>query len=355
MKKILLTLAIVITGCSGDAQSFFTPSPYANAPQGVGANNILGWGENFDRTIDVRPNPHPTLGTMIINYHTGLTFSAHSFYGGIRFYNQGYPNPYDPATGSTMVMSITNNNVGVGTANPASKLTVNAGEATKSIEISGNNFNGDANTHYFPALSFYATKDGTRPQAASAEIVFSDRPGTLGYAVNSRAADILFYTAHSYDPGSNLYGGYPDLSMVIRSTQDGGYVGIGTTIPDAKLAVNGTIHAKEVKVDLTGWPDYVFNANYNLPALTDVKTYIDQNHHLPDMPSAEEVTKEGINLGEMNKVLTKKVEELILYLIEKDEEIKYQREDNKKLHTAIKELKQQVSTLSDHQPGKRHL
>jgi hypothetical protein len=107
-------------------------------------------------------------------------------------------------------------------------------------------------------------------------------------------------------------------------SEHGGNVGIGTTVPDAKLAVNGTIHTKEVRVDLTGWSDYVFKKDYKLLTLDEVRDYIGQYGHLPDMPSEKEVLANGLNLGEINKVLTKKVEELTLYLIEQDNERKRQ-------------------------------
>ncbi|MDB5004937.1 MAG: hypothetical protein JWQ34_3162 [Mucilaginibacter sp.] len=96
-----------------------------------------------------------------------------------------------------------------------------------------------------------------------------------------------------------------------------GNVGIGTTQPDTKLTVNGTIHSKEVKVDTSiPVPDYVFEPTYKLPQLSELKTYLDANHHLPEIPSAAEIQKNGLNLGEMNIKLLKKVEELTLYLIE---------------------------------------
>lgn len=109
----------------------------------------------------------------------------------------------------------------------------------------------------------------------------------------------------------------------------GGNVGIGTTTPDSKLAVNGTIHSTEVKVDMNGWPDYVFKPEYDLLPLSDVKNYIDKNQHLPEVPSAQEIAKDGLNLGEMNKLLIKKIEELTLYLIEIKKESESLKEKQK--------------------------
>jgi hypothetical protein len=174
--------------------------------------------------------------------------------------------------------------------------------------------------------------------------------------VKSFAIEHSFYgitnSSINFLRGYSKYGGSisfntDDNSEKMRITGSGN-VGIGTITPDAKLAVNGTIHTKEVKVDLTGWPDYVFKRGYKLSSLITVKSYIDQNHHLPEMPSEQQIVKEGLNLGEMNRLLVKKVEELTLYLIEKDRQInkleiiqaKYQDEQ-----TQIDQLKQQMETL----------
>jgi hypothetical protein len=113
-----------------------------------------------------------------------------------------------------------------------------------------------------------------------------------------------------------------------------------------RISGTGTVYAKQINVQLTGWPDYVFKPSYQLLPLKEVKTYIDQNNHLPDMPSAEDVSKEGINLGEMNKRLVKKVEELTLYLIEKDKEDKEQKAVNQEQQKQIDLLIKQVTELS---------
>ena len=113
-------------------------------------------------------------------------------------------------------------------------------------------------------------------------------------------------------------GGYFQTPMLIKSD---GNIGIGTTNPTQKLTVNGTIYGKEVKVDLSvPGPDYVFDEDYKLTPLEGIKTYIDKNKRLPEVPSAKEMEMNGIRLGEMNMLLLKKIEEMTLYMIELKQE-----------------------------------
>ena len=117
---------------------------------------------------------------------------------------------------------------------------------------------------------------------------------------------VLYYT-----PGNNLLHAYE------------GKIGINTQFPDHDLTVKGVIHAEEVKVDLQGAlaPDYVFESGYNLRSIEDVRQYIEIQGHLPNIPSAEEMKREGINLKEMNLKLLEKIEELTLYTIQQQVEI----------------------------------
>ncbi|MNX62475.1 hypothetical protein D3C86_934370 [compost metagenome] len=113
-------------------------------------------------------------------------------------------------------------------------------------------------------------------------------------------------------------------------------MGIGTISPDSRLAVNGTIHSKEVKVDMLGWPDFVFKKEYNLPTLEEVEKHIIEKGHLENIPSEEEVIKSGINLGEMDAKLLQKIEELTLYMIEMKKDIADLRKENIALKTKKK-------------------
>lgn len=101
-----------------------------------------------------------------------------------------------------------------------------------------------------------------------------------------------------------------------------GNVGIGTTNPQTSLAVNGDITAKKVKVTLLGWSDYVFDSSYQLAPLSQLEKYISQNKHLPDVPSAVVVEKNGIDIGDNQALLLKKIEELTLYIINQEKRIK---------------------------------
>jgi hypothetical protein len=118
-----------------------------------------------------------------------------------------------------------------------------------------------------------------------------------------------------------------------------GKVGIGTTsLADVnyKLFVEGAIRSRKVRVDQLTWPDYVFNHHYNLPSLAEVEAFIRSNKHLPDVPSAKEVEKEGLDLGDGQAVLLKKIEELTLYIIELNKKSEEQSKKIAALESRIK-------------------
>ena len=109
-----------------------------------------------------------------------------------------------------------------------------------------------------------------------------------------------------------------------------GNIGIGTTSASEKLTVNGNIVSKKVKVTQSGWPDYVFHVSYRLRPLSEVEQYIKQYHHLPDVSSSDEIEANGLDVGDNQSALLKKIEELTLYLIAQ----------NKRLESLEKQLQQ---------------
>jgi hypothetical protein len=138
----------------------------------------------------------------------------------------------------------------------------------------------------------------------------------------------------------------------IMMTDESGNMGLGTSTPHETLSVNGKIRAKEVKVETSNWPDYVFEEGYKVKTLEELESYIKANKHLPEMPAAKEIEANGIALGEIVKIQQKKIEELTLYTIEKDKQlknegliIKMQQRKIEELEKGYLELKQQLKLL----------
>jgi len=121
--------------------------------------------------------------------------------------------------------------------------------------------------------------------------------------------------------GSEMYMG----NNVGRVHLDGTQIAIGVVNAAAgayKLTVSGKIICEELKVELyAAWPDYVFSEQYQLRSIHELKSFISDNNHLPNIPTASEVAEEGFEVGEMNRKLLEKVEELTLYIIQLQEQI----------------------------------
>jgi chitodextrinase len=108
-----------------------------------------------------------------------------------------------------------------------------------------------------------------------------------------------------------------------------------------KMAIDGKLITEEVKVKLSGnWPDYVFKEDYQLPNLEEIQKHIKEKGHLPNIPSAKEVETNGFELGEMNRLLLEKIEELTLYTIQQQNFIESQKELNQKLENKLNQLEE---------------
>jgi hypothetical protein len=178
------------------------------------------------------------------------------------------------------VMSLTGDGkVGIGTSNPAEKLSVQTGI---------NNYG----------------------------IVHTTGPVTLGTYIGGTTGGGYFGTKSNHSLSFFTNDGGPQVILLPN-----GNMGIGITNPQEKLAVNGRIRSKSVFVEAANWPDFVFDSTYNLLTLPEVEEYITRNKHLPNVPKAIEVEKNGQDLGEMQKKLLQKIEELTLYIIEQNKRI----------------------------------
>lgn len=109
-----------------------------------------------------------------------------------------------------------------------------------------------------------------------------------------------------------------------------------------QLDEEGLLRSREIKVDIESWPDYVFKEDYNLLPLNEVRSFIQTNGHLPNVPSASEIEENGVNLGKTAKVSIEKIEELTLYLLELNDKIE---EQDKELKTQRNLLEIQQETI----------
>jgi hypothetical protein len=232
----------------------------------------------------------------------------------LQFWNYGNGGFY----GSRFTI-LDNGNVGVGTASPNSTLQI-----------------GDSNGSGAPTSEIEVKR--------------------LSLAPVTHSGSDWFFTTRDNNLYANLDIGYSNNKTL--TLRHDGNVGIGSTSPDSKLTVKGKIHAEEVKVDLAVPADYVFEKyylgksslkpDYTLLTLSEVEKFTEENHHLPNVPSAKEIKEKGLLLGEMSNVLLQKIEELTLYSIDQKKTIEKQAIAIQKLekeNESFKSLSERLTTI----------
>jgi hypothetical protein len=238
---------------------------------------------------------------------------------------------YFPSSGSSYINN--GGNVGIGTTSPMSLLTLNG--SAPILTLTDTNQASPAGVFQVidtaDSLTVYRGVLGVN---AGAYLSVSNTQATVNnFGVKALSAGLFSGANLTYFPSSG-----PSY------INNGANVGIGTTNPQNTLSVNGIVQAKEVLVN-TGWSDYVFAPGYRLRPLTEVASYIQENHHLPGIPSEAEVEEEGVSLGEMQAKLLAKIEELTLHMIQADERIVAADERNGRLEQQNSDLQARIARL----------
>lgn len=222
-------------------------------------------------------------------------------------------------------------NIGVGIAAPTARLHVNDGK----VLVQPKN---DNDTDIFRINEYRGGSLMSMSETGDA--------GVLDIGYYGLAGDKVQINGGVSNQGASI-GGFDDgvkkfnLNSKGDSYFNGGGLAVGTTnLGGYQLAVNGKIRAKEIKVE-TGWADFVFYEDYQLPSLEAVEQHIKEKGHLEHIPSEKEVAENGIYLGEMDSKLLRKIEELTLYTIQQEKKIKNLQEQK----TVITKQAQEIENL----------
>jgi hypothetical protein len=292
---------------------------------------FINTGSPFSKLVIGSDNSHFD-GVVSLDNSSSLSNAKLRFYIGNGILNtSGHNNDQIVLAGS--------GNIGFGTDTPLEKLHI-AGSGRLNIRV------GEW-ASFGETYSGLATIIGTNVKASNAAVhkmeFIADSNGDGAKAIKMQYNEgISFHTYLGPVTGGQEFTGYERMRI-----DNSGNVSIGTTDPKGfKLAVNGKIWSKEVNVAMTNpGPDYVFEKDYNLLPLSELETYITQNKHLPEVPSAKEMEADGLNLKEMNLLLLKKVEELTLHLIEQNNKMIEHENRFQVLSDKVKEQKIEIDSL----------
>ena len=242
----------------------------------------------------------------------GFSISQYNYDVTIRQFDEGYIQLLG-YTGRGFTLA-SDGSIGIGTTNPA-----------HSLHVVGDSYIQGA----FTAAQTTALGTGCTRLSVGSAMFEGLRFGTAYLGFNAqRTTDGWQRTGDGYHNGGAVIWATitGDIYFSNLPSTSGSSVS-GMTDLDVKsqaslwLSSDGTLTAKEIKVTLTGWPDHVFSEGFRLPTLAETEAYIRQNGHLPGVPSAAEVEEEGLSVGEMNKILMQKVEELTLHIINLQKQI----------------------------------
>lgn len=352
MKKLIVTAALVVgLGITCFAQNKIEPSGNV----GIGTTTPLA-------PLHIKS---PGVNTFIYldkesaSYESGITFlkaGSPNFYlftdnldDAFKIQSTGFSDENDaaprimlPLVNKNILLGLSGGNVGIGTTTPEYALDVNGnGRISGGLTLTGHAM-PDAGGLSIGHLGVnYTPNSGNWTTSGSTLLLGAQNYSVIGFHDSGSRVDFIRAGAGTIQLGYN--GGFGEANIGMPGSgvwNAAGKVGIGTT--DTRgyhLAVAGDAIAESVTVKLkSAWPDYVFAGNYELTSLKETEFYIKNNQHLPGVPSAEETKKEGINVGEMNIILLKKIEELTLHLIEQDKKLEKQAEQIAELMSVDKSI-----------------
>lgn len=205
-------------------------------------------------------------------------------------------------------------NVGIGTTNPVDNLTINYSTPSDSFSSSqGKAYIGDGAGSWWIAGT--KGKDGRGYNNIATNGYVSDR--WYRREIGKETWVLSSFVTENNAGYFKIFHADPQSTSAITNLKALFYID-----PLGNTEINGKLKTKQVTVTASGWADYVFSKDYKLKSLPEVETYINQNRHLPNIPSSENLQKSGVDLGELTKLQMEKIEELTLHLIQKDKEVK---------------------------------
>jgi hypothetical protein len=225
----------------------------------------------------------------------------------------------------------TTGNVGIGETNPSNKVRIVGNNSSTNHVLSvSSGYAGNSNIRAVEGFSTPATGYGF------GGYFYGGARGVQAIAQgNSYSGTSIGVEASAYGTagtrtglfaraigGSTNWAGYFSEGNVYVTNELRIGSGAMSGATGYKVAIDGKVIAEELRVQLSGaWPDYVFSEDYALPPLSEVASFINEENHLPGIPSASEVESNGLHLGEMQRRMFEKIEELMLYIIQQDERI----------------------------------